>query len=224
MAGPKKDPGVMLRIPHELYERITAWSAETGRSINELLLDAVQRSFLAWPDGLTTPTPSKNDRQLRGLQQENERLQQQVQSLLEERRALHPEDKPTPTPIVPRRVPPEEQKKALIEAQKRLEELRMQRVSQQPRQLPTPKPAELERLKEIEAHMFQVATEMVSPQSELLDQRREQARRGRLEGIAYEESDSFSRHREEKPVTRPSHVKVTLQKKTAEISSRQPKK
>ena len=215
----------MLRIPHELYERITAWSAETGRSLNELLLEAVQRSFLAGPDGLTTPTPSKNDRQLRGLQQENERLQQRVQSLLEELRAFHPENKPTPAPIVPRRVPPEEQKKALAEAQRRLEELRVQRVSQQqPRQLPAPKPAELARLKEIEAHMFQVATELVSPQSEQLDQRREQTRRGRLEGVAYEEAEGFSRRREEKPVARPSHVNVTLQKKTAELSSRQSKK
>jgi hypothetical protein len=217
MGGTKKDPGVLLRLPQELYERIVAWSSETGRSINELLLDAVQRSFLAWPDGL-----EKQE----SLQQENQRLQQRVQELLEELRALHPEYKPSPVKIAPRRVPPEEQKRAFQEAQKRLEALRTQRTSQrQPVQLPGPKPAELARLKEIEAQMFQVATELVSPQSELLNQRREQARRGRLEGVAYEESDNFpkKRQRDEEKVTRPPHVNAELQKKTAELSARQSK-
>ena len=226
MGSTKKDRGVMLRIPQELYERIIAWSVETGRSVNELLLDAVQRSFLAWPAGLQEAPPQKNDRQLRGLQQENERLQQRVQSLQDELRALRPDEKPTPAPVTPRRVPLEEQKRVLVEAQKRLEALRSGRNSQQhPVQMPAPRPAELQRLKEIEQQMFQVATEMVSPQSDQLDQRREQTRRGRLEGVAYEEADYFQERRNDgKPITRPSHVNVAMQKKTAELTARQSKK
>lgn len=122
----KKEIGVLLRLPPEVHQRIAVWSSETGRSVHELLLDAVQRAFVSWSGGIEEDAAGERD----ALREENERLRAKLKEITATKK---PVSTMAPKQAYVRRGSVEEQERALQAAQEKLEALR--RESQQQRAL-----------------------------------------------------------------------------------------
>jgi hypothetical protein len=212
---------ILLRLPPALHRKVVQQSAETGRSIQELLLDGLSQAFSV-KGRRGAETASERD----ALREENERLRSRVKQLLIEKKQEQsvplprtftelPREQPRragvvavsadafglseapqvlrEVPRLPRLVSAEEQDVVMQRAQRRLEQLREQRAKNpKPQDSKTSQEEEgtLQRLRELEAQVPVVVTEILTRKKSLQSlrqERRDLVARGRALGVAYEE-------------------------------------